>query len=398
MITEGLRIADIFRLITLVLDSIGSRQVGTISRRRLTAVTYQQDDLITRAQAMDLGISDGTLRHAIGRRGAWQVVAPGIYAVFTGELSEVQRLRAALLYAGPEAVITGPMACRLHGLRYAPATNEIDVLVAMNAKRRSSTVARIHRTVRLPAPRYWMATGPSDENFDVVHRAAFETHDPLAGSATRGHIELAPPARAAMDAVRFEHRAIGPSFGKGIPERYRRRLVQDTRALLCEVVQRRKASVSEVARELDAASSSDTAIARLSMADIVAGCRSAPECELRDLFKVSKILPEPRWNQPLPGHRPVRRSDQLTPDACLEDARLVVEVDSVEWHRIGPRQEQTEKRRARYAELGWLVISVSPHRIRRDPKGVLRDIESTYLATGGRRRKVAVAGGTADVL
>ena len=162
--------------------------------------------------------------------------------------------------------------------------------------------------------------------------------------------------------------------------------MQDTRALLCEVVQRRKATVAAVAAEL-AAASRGTALARLAMGDILAGCRSAPECELRDLFIGSKVLRKARWNQPLPGYRPDHPSEQLTPDACLPEVRLVVEVDSVEWHRIGPRQEQTEKRRARYAELGWLVISVSPHRIRTEPAAVLRDIERTYLSQLHRSRE-----------
>lgn len=52
------------------------------------------------------------------------------------------------------------------------------------------------------------------------------------------------------------------------------------------------------------------------MKDIDAGCRSAPECELRDLVRTSRLLPEPRWNQPLPGYRGVH------PDAVLREIEM----------------------------------------------------------------------------
>ena len=48
----------------------------------------------------------------------------------------------------------------------------------------------------------------------------------------------------------------------------------------------------------------------------------------------------------------------LHPDACLARARLVVEMNSIEWHRLGDRVEATERRRARYAALGWTVLPV----------------------------------------
>lgn len=355
-------------------------QTHGMESKCLKAVRYQQDDLITRAQALAVGVTKEAIRHAIGERGGWQVVLPGIYATFTGPAQSLHRHRAAVLYGGTDAVITGGAACRLYRLRYVVDDGHIDVLVPKWRQRRDTGFVRLHRTVRLPQPRLWLGTDdPSGDDVDKLIRAEHEDHDPVAAGARRWQLPLAPPARAAMDEVRFRYLATNRAFHGRVPIRDRWRLIQDARALLCEVVQRRWAVVADLLVELDAVSRG-TAIARLAMDDLVAGCRSAPECELRDLIRTSKILPEPRWNRPLPGHKPDRRQDELTPDACLREARLVVEVDSVEWHRIGPRQEQTEKRRARYAELGWLVISVSPHRIRNEPNAVLRDIERTYLS------------------
>jgi hypothetical protein len=112
------------------------------------------------------------------------------------------------------------------------------------------------------------------------------------------------------------------------------------------------------------------------LSDVLAGCRSTAECDLRDVLSVSTVLDQPVWNQPLPD----ADGADLHPDACLARARLVVEVDSIEWHRLGNRVEATERRRARYAALGWTVLPVSPHRIRDEPALVLAEIEAAFLA------------------
>lgn len=52
--------------------------------------------------------------------------------------------------------------------------------------------------------------------------------------------------------------------------------------------------------------SNGSALPRRALEDIVAGCRSAPECELRDMVLGSTILPEPAWNTPLPDPRCAR--------------------------------------------------------------------------------------------
>ena len=154
-----------------------------------------------------------------------------------------------------------------------------------------------------------------------------------------------------------------------LPERLR-----PVRALLCEAVQRGVCSVDELGTELRTTPRPGTALIRKAVADVIAGCRSAPECDLRDTIRRSRILPEPRWNQPLPGF------ERIKPDACWPEARLVVEVDSVAWHRHGDRYEATEKRRALYARLGWRVIPVSPFRLRTEPREIQREIEQAYQA------------------
>lgn len=75
------------------------------------------------------------------------------------------------------------------------------------------------------------------------------------------------------------------------------------------------------------------------------------------------------WNHALAG------APDLVPDAAWHDARVVVEVDSAEWHRLGDRVETTERRRARYAALGWTVLPISARPLREEASEVLHEIE-----------------------
>src|SRR5579875_2254144 len=86
---------------------------------RLPALLREQDWVIHRDQAFDLGLS----RHAIGHRvstGQWQRILPLVCLAAPGEPTRRQLLIASLLYAGPEAAIDGVDACRFHGVRAVP--------------------------------------------------------------------------------------------------------------------------------------------------------------------------------------------------------------------------------------------------------------------------------------
>ncbi|NDL56944.1 hypothetical protein [Phytoactinopolyspora mesophila] len=288
----------------------------------LRALASAQDGLITRRQALQAGLSPAAIRHALGPRGPWQRFLPGVYVTFTGPLQERHRVRGALLYAGEEAVLTGSAACRGYGMRYVPATPGAVLLVPPYVRRAAIPVATIRRVRSMPVAR-----------------------------VIRG-IPCAPPERAAIDAT---HEVDG---------------LRDARAALCEVVQCGLTTVDRLGAEYVRMDPRGLAFARQALADVRAGCRSAPECELRDLVRGSRDLDEPRWNEPLPD------APDLVPDAHYESIRLVLEVESIEWHRFGDAPEATERRRARLASLGWRVLPVSPRRIREEPGAVLSEIRS----------------------
>ena len=64
------------------------------------SLAADQGGLVARRQLLAGGLSPAQARRRIDS-GHWQAVFPGVYATFTGELSDQARVRAALLYAGP---------------------------------------------------------------------------------------------------------------------------------------------------------------------------------------------------------------------------------------------------------------------------------------------------------
>jgi very-short-patch-repair endonuclease len=289
-------------------------------------VVAAHDGLLTRAQALAAGMTDAALRHACRPGGCWQRLDRGVYATFTGALTARQQAYAAVLSGGSGAVLSGAYACRAYGLRYVPAIEPPLVLVPVTSRGRASALARLQRSTRTAAVR----------TLDGI---------PLVG------VEQAVLDTAAQS-----------------------RSLQNVRALVCDSVQQRLTTPQRLAAALADAPRRHTRLARLAVADVAAGCRSAPECELRDLIRRSRLLPEPRWNVPLPI------LPDVTPDAWFEQVRLVLEVDSAEHHAGGLAPEQTQRRHARIAAAGWTLLPISPRRIRREPQPLLLEIESAYRA------------------
>jgi hypothetical protein len=81
----------------------------------LSELTRAQSGIVSRAQTSLCGITDSGITSRV-RSGRWQRVYPGVVATFTGPLPWRARLWAAVLYAGPGAVLSHRTAAELHGL------------------------------------------------------------------------------------------------------------------------------------------------------------------------------------------------------------------------------------------------------------------------------------------
>ena len=91
----------------------------------------------------------------------WTRVLPGVHLVDGGMPTRQQREMAALLYAGPDALLTGTSALRHHGVRalglqdvsddVAERPEPVHVLIPHQRRRLSTGYVRVERTHRFPA-------------------------------------------------------------------------------------------------------------------------------------------------------------------------------------------------------------------------------------------------------
>ena len=290
-------------------------------------LAYQRG-VVTSAQALAIGITAAGLRHRYRPGGPWQRLLPRVYLMTTGEPTSEQLQTAALLYAGPSSVITGPAALRHYRLR-APETRRIDVLVPVGGQYRSVAFVTVRRTRRFPDA---------------------QTRD-LA-------IKYVAPARAVADTV------------LGLTAR------SEVRAVVASAVQQGRCTVAELAIELAAGPVRGAALFRSVLAEVGDGIRSPAEADFRDLIRKSG-LPQPLFNpQLILGGAMLAKPDPWWPDLAL-----VVEIDSREWHLSPDDWEATMARDARLRAAGIRVIHVTPRQVRTQPNTVLQTIADA-LRTG----------------
>ncbi|HVX69112.1 MAG TPA: hypothetical protein VHA79_05415 [Mycobacteriales bacterium] len=292
-----------------------------------------QDGLITRQQALAF-LSDAAIQRRLGRR--WQVVLPGVYKADRSPLSEIQRVRAALLYAGSDAMLNDTSALRVHGLPYVPDEAAVRVLIPDSVQRASRQFVVIKRTWRLPT------------------------------SVVVGGLPTAPLDRALCEfAARHDSE-------------------RDSLAVLAAAVQQRQVRLGSLIEEAHAGQARGRPRLLRVLMPIEAGVRSAPEADFRALVARSRLLPTPLWNCliELPD------GTVFSPDALFEDAALIHEVNGRQFHAADEAGEDVFEAMQRRHDLlvaaGVTALHNSPRRLRRDADSVLREVEEVYLRRAGR--------------
>jgi Transcriptional regulator, AbiEi antitoxin len=106
-----------------------------------------QAGIVTRAQLLALGWSPSQVKQPVAA-GRWVTVLPGVYATFTGDLSDQARVWAAVLHGGPGAAASHQTALWLgRALDRMPAV--LDVSIPANRRGRTPAWIRLHRRRRL---------------------------------------------------------------------------------------------------------------------------------------------------------------------------------------------------------------------------------------------------------
>ena len=282
-----------------------------------------------RSQLLALGMKDDAMRYRVRAGGPWQTLLPGVYLAVSGVPSFSQKELAALLYAGPGSLITGPVALLHHRIRSPQAADVIDLLVPARRQRLSTGFARLHRTTQMPT-RTW-SSGP---------------------------VRMAPAPRAVADTARLLT------------------TVRDVRAVVAEAVQLGRCTPRELGEELARGPVRGSAMFRSVLAEVADGIRSTAEGDLRDVIRVNRL--------PMPLFNPSLYLGDLflgKPDAWWPDAGVAAEADSLEWHVSPEGWDRTRRRHDLMIAAGIFPLHFSPRDLRREPAMVARRIRDA-LANG----------------
>ena len=305
----------------------------------MNRILAEQYRVIARSQVLACGMSPRALHRRIAPSGPWQRLLPGVYLTVTGSVTQEQREMAALLYAGPESLMTGTAAVRRHHLR-APGADLVDVLIPWSQKRQSTAGVRVHRTRRMP-PRWYVT----------------------------GKIRFAEAPRAVADAARSMTR------------------FDDVRAVVCEAVQRRACFVDDLAAELEAGPSAGSSLLRAALAEVADGVRSVAEADFRVLILRSD-LPRSVFNARLID---VDGTLIAVTDAWWQEAGVAAEIDSRAYHLAAADQDRTTGRHDKLTAHGILALHFSPRRVKDDPAGILREIRQA-IGKGLERPPLPIKG------
>ena len=280
-------------------------------RRPLPALQLARDGVLTREAVLAAGLdADGPDR--LVRRGRAQRLAPSTYLVTDSPATDEQLVLAALAHAGADAVITGPLACRVLGLVDVPSSPAADVLVPAGRRRVSTPWVRVHPTTR--PPRWW----------------------PHCSGA-----RVAEPHRAVVDTCRG------------------RTDLREIRALLLAAVASGQCCVDALRVELDTGARHGTAMFRRALGDAERGAWSAPEAEVADVVRAARLPPFLLNPTLLIAGTVVGR-----PDGWFLGLGLGWEVESRRHHAGGEDFDATLARHDRFAAHGLQLLHVTPRRAR----------------------------------
>ncbi|HWM07065.1 MAG TPA: hypothetical protein VNP92_32405 [Actinophytocola sp.] len=283
------------------------------------------DNVVRVADLRAAGVSNHALAARCRPSGPWQRILPGVVLLTSSPPTRRQRLRAALLYSGHDAVLTGTDAMRAQGVA-VPTTEEVLVLIPAGRRLASRSYLTVERTTRLPP------------------------------SLRRAGLPVAPLIRATLDAARHEQD--------------RERLLN----LLLTPVRTGACSIADLRVELNNGNQRGTAAIRALLADREHEVVPVTHGLARRVLRLAP-LPPPRWQVELHN----RDGTALgVADAWWPEAGLA-------WS-LGTQQSPIpadETTRSALAELGITVLHTDPTQLRTDPTAAVAELAAafTYATT-----------------
>ncbi|MGH3760941.1 hypothetical protein [Actinophytocola sp.] len=307
---------------------------GGWAKRRDELLVASRDGAIKAATLVSLGVPERTVYRRCVPGGPWRRLLPGVVLLSDAAPTWRQQVSAALLYGGPDAIVTGVEACRRHGLVNVPDERRVHLLVPHGRKVHGSDYVIVERTVRMPE------------------------------SVTRHDVPVAPLDRAVLDTCR------------------RLRAVEPVSALVSEAVQRGRVRPGWLRYEMERGSRRGTAVVREVLKDIEGGARSIAEADAMRVWARTG-LPTLEWNVVLrcPDGRYI-----ATPDGWADEVGMAWEIDSFAFHFSRDDYARTVARNSRYAAAGVVVVQTLPTRLRSEPDAVTAELRAAYRAAAARPR------------
>ncbi len=288
---------------------------ASVAGMSLDALLARQAGVISRDQAIGSGLSRDAVDHRLRLR-RWRPLHPQVYLVGGHRYDDEVQVRAAVLWAGEGAVLSGVAAAWWHGLaERAPTT--VGVTVARRRHPRSRSGVSVRRR-ELAAD-------------DLVERD--------------GMVVTAPPLTVLEAAVE-----LGDSGG----------LLLD-RALQRSV--RFPAVYAAYCRNLGSHGSASAGRMLVAAAD---RSTSAAERLLARLLRESGAA---GWHRGFP-------TAGYVIDIAFPAARVAIEVDGWAWHQDAARAQADKRRQNVLVRHGWTILRYTWHDLTTRPRSVLAEIAS----------------------
>lgn len=280
------------------------------------------DGVATVAELVAAGLSRGVVDSRVRGR-SWQRVLPGVIVAHSGPLLVEDRYRAAVKFGGADALLSHRAAGELHGLRIA-APKAVDITVPHGRRRVDTGDVIVHQSNRNAA---W-----------IMRRGIRCTHIP----------------RTVIDIAGQMSR------------------LDDVRALISDVVQRRLTDVEELATELKVCPRRGSAHLREALGEIRGGVRSAGEGAFLRLVRRAR-LPEPELNA-----RIQTSGGWFIVDALWRQYGVAVEIDGQSWHLDAESWQRDLGRQNLLHAAGIVLLRFPVIRLSSDPAGVVAELRATF--------------------
>lgn len=306
------------------------------------ALSSRQHGIVTRRQLLGLGFSRRAIEHRLGNGRLHPMGSPGqgVYVVGRPEATPKGRWMAAVLVCGPGAALSHRSAASLWGFGKEPAGGPVDVSVRGRFESRRADL-RVRSRPKLPAE-------------DVLVKDGIPVTSP-ARTLLDEAAELLPPRlrRQSPDGERRER-----VLERLISEANKLELV-DPEVLRARLEGRRGEPGVRPLREL-----LDRHGFLLSDSDL--------EIFFRRIVRGAK-LPMPQSKQWVNGHEV---------DFYWPELGLVVEADSLRYHRVAATQARDLERDQAHTATGLTTLRFSHYQVGRKPQVVRRVLRETMAQLG----------------